>query len=162
MQPRVSPQGQPIRQPRQPSSFRQGFNPSVQPFIPAAWAQQNPVPNTQEPRVLKSVNGKGVKSSSTMDKIYFRCEQPGHLKKDCPEPPYCSKCRTKCHIPVKCPLKNKDRQQPDDRCKSNQGQTKDAKIAGRTGRKHRISHSFQIQITDVSTVQATTEPMTTQ
>ena len=63
VQPRVSPQGQPIRQPRQPSPFTQGFNPSAQPFIQAAEAQQNPVPNTQEPRVPKSVNGQGVKNS---------------------------------------------------------------------------------------------------
>ena len=52
VQPRASPQGQLIRQPRQPSPFRQGFNPSTQPFIPAAEVQQNPVPNIQEPRVL--------------------------------------------------------------------------------------------------------------
>ena len=56
VQPRVSPQGQPIRQPRQPSPFRQGFNPSAQPFIPAAEAQQNPVPSTQEPSIPKKMN----------------------------------------------------------------------------------------------------------
>ena len=125
VQSRVSPQGQPIRQPRQPSSFRQSFNPPVQPFIWAAEAQQNQVPNTQEPRVPKSANGQGVKNSSTMDKICFRCKQPGHLKKDCPEQPYCLRCRTRGHIQVKCPLKKQGRQQPDKRHKSvNQGADK--------------------------------------
>ena len=120
VQPRVSPQGQPIRQPRQPSPFRQSFNPSAQLFIPAAEAQHNPVPNTQEPRVQKSVNGQGVKNSSTMD--CFRCKHPGHLKKDCPEQPYCSRCRTRWHIPAKCPLKKQGRRQRDERHKSvNQG-----------------------------------------
>ena len=97
----------------------------MQPFIPAAEAKQNPVPNTQEPRVPKSVNGQGVKNSSTMNKICFRCKKSGHLKKDCPEQPYCSRCRTRGHIPAKCPLKKQGRQQPDERCKSvNQGTNK--------------------------------------
>ena len=78
IQPMVSPQSQPIRQ---PLPFRQGFNHSAQPFIPAAEAQQNPVPNTQEPRILMSADGQGVKSSSTMDKTCFRCKQPGHSKR---------------------------------------------------------------------------------
>ena len=43
----------------------------------------------------------------------FRCKQPRHLKKDCPELPYCSKCHTRGHIPVKCPTKNKGNQQWD-------------------------------------------------
>ena len=94
----------------------------MQPFIPAAKAQQNPVLNTQEPKIPKSASGQGVKNSSTTDKICFRCKQPGHLKKDCPEQPYCSRCRTRGHIPVKCPLKKQSKQQPDKRCKSiNQG-----------------------------------------
>ena len=70
IQPRVSPQGQPIRQQRHLSPFMQNFNPSVQPFIPAAEAQQNPVPNTQESRIPKSADGQGVKNSSTTDKIF--------------------------------------------------------------------------------------------
>ena len=61
------------------------------------------------------------KNSSTTDKTCFRCKQPSHLKKDCPEQPYCSKCRTRGHIPVKCPLKKQGRQQQDKRCESDQG-----------------------------------------
>ena len=160
VQPRISPQGQPIRQPRQPSQFRQGFNPSAQPFIPAAEAQQNPVPNTHEPRIPKSADGQGVKNSSTTDKTCFRCKQPGHLKKDCPEQSYCSRCRTRGHIPVKCPLKKQGNKQQDKDVKVTKGQVKDMKITEKTGRRHKISTSFQIQITNVSTAQATTELMT--
>ena len=50
VQPRVNPQGQPIRQQRQLSPFRQGFKPSAQPFIPAAEAQPNAVPTHQKTR----------------------------------------------------------------------------------------------------------------
>ena len=85
------------------------------------------MPNTQEPRIPKSADGQGVKNSSTIDKICFRCKQPGHLKKDCPEQPYCSKCRTRGHIPVKCPLKKQGRLQQDERCESDQGTAKRCK-----------------------------------
>ena len=91
IQPTVSPQGQPNRQPRQPSPFRKTFNLSAQPFIPAAEAQQNnAVPNTREPKVPKSADGKGVKNGGPDSCLCYRCEQPGHLKKDCPLGPYCS------------------------------------------------------------------------
>ena len=85
IQSRVGPQGQHIRQQRYLSPFMQIFNPSAQPFIPAVEAQQNSVPNTHEPRVPKSADGKGVKNSSVTDKVCFQCKQQGHLKKDCPE-----------------------------------------------------------------------------
>ena len=35
----------------------------------------------------------------------FCCKQPGHLKKDCPEQLYCSRCRTRGHVPPRCPSK---------------------------------------------------------
>ena len=35
----------------------------------------------------------------------FWCKQPGHLKKDCPEQPYCSRCRTRGHVPARYPSK---------------------------------------------------------
>ena len=63
VQPMVNPQGQPIRQQRQPSSFRQGFNPLAQPFLSAAEAQPNAVPYTPENKVPKSNGTQGVKSS---------------------------------------------------------------------------------------------------
>ena len=67
-------------------------------------APEATVPNTPEEKVPKSLNGEGVKNSrkqaitsttNTQDsRLCFRCKQLGHLKKDCPELPYCSKCRT--------------------------------------------------------------------
>ena len=106
VQPRVNPQGQPMRQQRQSSPFRQGFNPLAQPFIPAAEIQPNAVPNTPEKKVLKSNGGQGVKNNAPESWTCFRCKKPGHLKKDCPKQPYCSRCCTRGHIPVKCPTKN--------------------------------------------------------
>ena len=134
----------------------QNFNPSAQPAAEA----QNSVPNTQEPKVPKSADSKGVKSSSATDKMCFRCKQPGHLKKNRPEPPYCSKCRTRGQVIAKCPLKNQDKQMKD--VKATKELPKSMKVVGRTGRRHKTSHSSQTQIIDVSTVQATTEPMTAQ
>ena len=118
MQPRVNPQGQPIRQQRQPSPSRQGFNPLAQPFVLATEAQPNAVTNTPENKVPKSNGGQGVKSSAPNGRMCFRCKQPGHLKKDCPEQPYCSRCHTRGHIPVKCPTKNKGNQQQDEKHKN--------------------------------------------
>ena len=117
VQPRVSPQGQPVRQQRQPSPFRQGFNPSAQPFVPGAEAQPNAVPNTPENKVPKSNGGQGVKSSAPNGRMCFRCKQPRHLKKDCPELPYCSRCHTRGHIPAKCPTKNQGDQKQDEKHK---------------------------------------------
>ena len=79
VQPRVNPQGQPIRQQRQPSPFRQGFNPSAQPFIPVAEAQPNAVPNAPEDKVPKSNGGQGMKSSAPDGHTCFRCKQPEHV-----------------------------------------------------------------------------------
>ena len=124
MQPMVNPQGQPIRQQRQPSPSRQGFNPSAQPFVPAAEAQPNAVPNTLETKVPKSNGGQGVRSSTSNSQTCFRCKQPRHLKKDCPEQPYCSRCHSRGHFPAKCPTKNKDNQQQDETNK-NGGQQMD-------------------------------------
>ena len=49
IQPRVGPLGQHIRQQRYSSPFIQNLNLSAQSFVPAAEAQQNSVPNIQEP-----------------------------------------------------------------------------------------------------------------
>ena len=42
--------------------------------------------------------------------LCFYCNQPGHLKRNCPKIPYCSKCRTRGHAPDRCtskPQKNR-------------------------------------------------------
>ena len=101
-------------------------NPFSQHSIPAPVAT---VPNTPEQRILKSINGEGVKNSrkqgtaSTSNvpdgRLCFRCKQLGHLKKDCTKLPYCSKCQTRGHIQAKCPTKQQNSRQQDKRCAGN-------------------------------------------
>ena len=66
----------------------------------------------------KSANRQGIKqtssasssASTSMGKsgpICWNCGEAGHLKHNCPNPPYCSKCNQKGHLPVKFPLKGK-------------------------------------------------------
>ena len=84
----------------QQSSIRMQTNPLSQNSIAASEAT---MPDTPEEKVPKSLNGEGVRNSrkqattSTTNaqdsRLCFRCKQPGHLKKDCLELPYCSKCR---------------------------------------------------------------------
>ena len=114
--PRHSPQQvlpQPSPPPTTPSSGSQ-INPSAKPFIPAAVAPQN-MPSLPQQNIPKSTNGEGVKHSRQQGKsngqderLCFHCKQPGHLKRDCPELPYCSKCRTKGHVPARCPTEQQD------------------------------------------------------
>ena len=106
------------------SPVRTRNNSLSQNSIPAPEAR---VPDTPEEKIPKSLNGEGVKNSrkqatasttATQDsRLCFRCKQLGHLKKDCPELPYCSKYRTRGHIPAKCPTKQQDNRWQDERCK---------------------------------------------
>ena len=78
--------------------------------------------NTNSPAMhetrSKSSNRQGIKQSSSessspsmsMGKsgpICWNCGEVGHHRHNCPNPPYCSKCKQKGHLPVKCPLKGK-------------------------------------------------------
>ena len=76
--------------------------------------QPAPLPSFQHSPVdtrTKSRNGQGVKKSKSLpadklDVICWRCKQPGHLKHDCPMPPFCVKCRQEGHLPYNCPQQN--------------------------------------------------------
>ena len=54
----------------------------------------------EQQRVPKSANGTQVKCSKQQprqqdERLCFHCNLPGHLKRSCPEIPYCSKWRTR-------------------------------------------------------------------
>ena len=103
--------------PAQPSGAPAGMgNPPQQqvppvdtPLCPPS-ARPAPFPTFQSPPVdtrTKSKNGQGVKRSKKSpadkpDTICWRCKQPGHLKHDCPMPPFCVKCRQEGHLPYNC------------------------------------------------------------
>ena len=78
-------------------------------------AQPAPLPFVQTSPAdtrTKSKNGQGIKQSKNLaadkqDVICWRCKQPGHLKHNCPMPPFCIKCRQESHLPYKCPQQNK-------------------------------------------------------
>ena len=78
-------------------------------------AQPAPLPFIQPSPAdtrTKSKNGQGIKQSksspaSRPDIICWRCKQPGHLKCNCPMPPFYVKCRQEGHLPYKCPQQNK-------------------------------------------------------
>ena len=94
------------------------------PFVdaPPAPTTNYPVDNTNLPPThetrSKSSNRQGIKQSSSesssastlMGKsgpICWNCGEVGHRRHNCQNPPYCSKCKQKGHLPAKCPLKGK-------------------------------------------------------
>ena len=70
-------------------------------------AQPAPLPFFQNSPVdtrTKSKNGQGIKQSKSLpadkpDITCWRCKQTGHLKHDCPMPPFCVKCRQEGQLP---------------------------------------------------------------
>ena len=52
-----------------------------------------------------------------MDDSAFTVNNQATLKKDCPEQLYCSKCRTRGHIPAKSPSKSQGNKSTYEGCK---------------------------------------------
>ena len=74
-------------------------------------ANQPSISDENQQRVSKSTNDTQVKCSKQQPKqqdehLCFHCNLPGHLKRSCPEIPYCSKCRTRGHTQDRCTNKS--------------------------------------------------------
>ena len=68
---------------------------------------QSSITGEDQQHVPKSADGTRVKRSKQQTRqpdehLCFHCNLPGHIKRNCPEIPYCSKCRTKGHMQDRC------------------------------------------------------------
>ena len=84
----------------QHSPVKTNVNPPTQP----------PISDEEQQRVPKLTNGSQVKCSKPQprqqdERLCFYCNQAGHLKRNCPEIPYCSQCSTRGHTLDKCTSK---------------------------------------------------------
>ena len=115
-------------------------------------SSQSSIVEKDQQRVPKSADGTQVKCSKQQprqqdERLCFHCNLPGHLKRNSPEIPYCSKCRTKGHT--------------QDRCTNKSQRTRHlTKLANpETHRKGmKISHSFQAVTISVCSVQEIIRP----
>ena len=110
----VQPAPVPRRVPAGTETSQQQQHPSADTPLCPTNAQPAPLPFIQTLPTdtrTKSKNGQGIKQSKGLpadkpDTTCWRCKQPGHLKHDCPMPPFCIKCRQEGHPPYKCPQQN--------------------------------------------------------
>ena len=70
-------------------------------------SSQSSIAGEDQQCVPKSADGTRVKRSKQQprqpdERLCFHCNLPGHLKRNCPKIPYCSKCRTKGHSQDRC------------------------------------------------------------
>ena len=111
-------------------------------------SSQSSIVEKDQQHVPKSADGTQVKCSKQQPRqqdecLCFHCNLPGHLKRNCPKIPYCSKCRTKGHTHrTDAPTSHRG---PDMRTKLANPET------NRKGMK--ISHSFQAVTISVCSVQ---------
>ena len=85
-------------------SLHKQYTPSRTNINPSS---QSSITEEDQQRVPKSADGTRVKRSKPQPRqpdehLCFYCNFPGHLKRNCPEIPYCSKCRTKGHMQDRC------------------------------------------------------------
>ena len=102
-QPRRVPAGTETSQQQQHSSVGTPPCPTNAQPAPLPFIQTSPADTR-----TKSKNVQGVKQTKSLpadkpDISCWRCKQPGHLKRDCPMPPFCVKCRQEGHLPYMCP-----------------------------------------------------------